>query len=344
MQHYFQATPGRTACVDGQEYLYFSGTAYLGIPAQPTFREYLLEGLNHYGSNYGGSRLSNPRFAVFEETEQQLAQLSGAAAALVVSSGTVAGQLVVRTLSHKHIFFYAPGTHPALFQEASYLPNCSYEAWTNNCIQEINSSTDVQPVILANSLDPLYAQSYNFDWLHQLNCPALLVLDDSHGIGILGQNGGGIFTTLNVPEHIEVLVVASLGKAFGIPAGAILGTKKRIEQLKNSPFFGGASPAVPAYLHAFLQAQDLYPSLRQQLQERIQQFAAFAESSGRFRFLSNYPVFYTEKNELANQLKEANILLSSFPYPTKDSPLITRVILNALHTEADVKTLISSIE
>jgi len=338
-----ESPPGRTALVDGQSYLYFSGTAYLGIPAHPVFRHFLEEGLQKYGTNYGGSRLSSVRFNIYEKAEQKLAEVTQAQAALTVSSGTVAGQLVVRMLAQEHDFYYAPGTHPALFQEQAQTVQ-DWSSWVENCVERVNSGSSKRPVLLANSLDPLYVKAYDFSWLEQLEQPAILVLDDSHGIGITGEQGGGICTQLNVPEHLELIVVASLGKAFGVPGGVILGKQKCMEQLMQSPFFGGASPVIPAYLHAFLEAQELYADLQKKVQERISQFCSFAKSRGQFSYIPDYPVFHTTKQALAARLAEQGILISNFSYPTAESPPITRVILNALHTEADVAELITALQ
>jgi len=337
-----ESPPGRTALVDGQSYLYFSGTAYLGIPAHPVFQAWVMEGFQRFGTNYGGSRLSSIRFGIYEEVEQKLAEVATAPAALTVSSGTLAGQLLVRMLAEKHEFYYAPGTHPALFQERAHTAK-NWASWVQNCLHGVNNGQVQRPVLLANSLDPLYAKSHDFSWLGELNRPAILVLDDSHGMGITGKNGGGVYSALNIPEQLELLVVASLGKAFGVPGGVILGKPERLKQLRQSPFFGGASPVIPAYLYAFLQSEQLYADLRAKLQQRITQFSDFATSSGQFSYITDYPVFYTQNDLLAEQLAEERILVSNFPYPTTDSPLITRIILNALHTHFDVTTLTESL-
>ena len=48
--------PNRTIHHDGREYLFFSGTAYLGIPQHPAFRQLLTDSIGRYGTTYGSSR------------------------------------------------------------------------------------------------------------------------------------------------------------------------------------------------------------------------------------------------------------------------------------------------
>ena len=168
----------------------------------------------------------------------------------------------------------------------------------------------------------------------------ILILDDSHGFGITGVNGGGIHSTLKLPENVELLVISSLGKAFGIPAGAIIGQKKRLEEIWKTPFFGGASPAPLPYLHAFIQAQELYIQQRQNLFNNIQYFIQKTAPTKLFQYIEDYPVFYTPKKEIADLLKQHQILISSFSYPTPADDPITRVVINSLHTKEDLFKII----
>ncbi|MDX1940318.1 MAG: aminotransferase class I/II-fold pyridoxal phosphate-dependent enzyme [Saprospiraceae bacterium] len=335
---------GRTVHVNGEECLYFSGTSYLGIAQNLGFQEILHTSIQQYGTNFGGSRLSNLRFKIFEEAEDYLAQWTGAEAALTVSSGTLAGQLVLKTLQTNSKFYFAPGVHPALFGEGDY-SELSYNNWADFIIKEVNKSK--KPVALfSNTLDPLRAKQFDFSWLGYLpnDIPITLILDDSHGIGVTGKDGIGIFSTIQSPENMELIVVASLGKALAIPGGVILGNKNFIENIWQSPFFGGASPIVPAYLDAFLQAKELYQQAWQILLNCIKIFAEATKELDLFQKIPDYPVFYTPKNELANYLQEYKVLISSFPYPTAKDERITRVVLNAAHTEQDLKYLIDLIK
>lgn len=335
--------PGRTVRLHDLDYLYFSGTAYLGLSQHPLFKAQLKEGIDRYGANFGGSRRSNLQFEIFEEGENALANWTGAPSALLFSSGTLAGQLLQRLLATKGLVRYAPGTHPALWGFAN-LPNISYADWVTQISLELSHRK--QPYVLfANAVDPLRVQRYDFDWLQQIpeGPKVYLAIDDSHGLGILGEQGVGAYAALKTPPWVEVAVVASLGKALSLPAGVVLGEKSLIQACWESPFFGGASPMPPAYLYAFLQSRDLQKALLKKLRKLIRLFAENTKALGLFESIPDYPVFFTTHNELAIRLLKQQILISSFPYPGPTDDCITRVVINALHEQHDIETLVQSL-
>lgn len=335
--------PGRIAQLNGENWLYFSGTSYLGMVQNSDFQNLICENIQQYGANFGGSRLSNLRLKIYEEAEQYLANWTGAEAALTVSSGSLAGQLVVKVLQNQGKFYFAPGVHPALFGEGNYSES-PMNQWISYILKE--AAQDEPMVLFSNALDPLRAKAFDFNWLFQIpkETPLTLVLDDSHGLGVTGINGAGTFSTLQIPENVQLIVISSLGKALTIPGGVILGSKNLIQQIWQSPYFGGASPVIPAYLATFLEAGYLYHDARQRLFSIIQAFHDGVKTLGLFENLANYPVFYTKMNNLAEYLLTHKILISSFPYPTPQDERITRVVLNAAHTNADIDHLVNFIK
>ncbi|OUJ76157.1 aminotransferase class I/II-fold pyridoxal phosphate-dependent enzyme [Hymenobacter crusticola] len=333
--------PGRTLVVDGHEYLFCSGTSYLGMARHAAFMDLVQEGMHHYGTNYSSSRHSNLQLAVFEEAEQLLRQQTGAASALTVSSGYLAGQMAVRALAQHGRFEYAPGTHPAAWlaeHPAAMNHPITYDTWSKDLLHRLGSTAPEPVVIVSNSLDPLHVERYDFRWTAHLptDRPITLLLDDSHGFGVIGQEGAGIITEIEVPRSVRLVVVSSLGKAYGIPGGVVLSDADFLTQLQRSGFFGASSPVVPAYLYAFTRAQELYAQARQQLQANIAQFAEAIGPLGLFDFAPGFPVFYTAVNALSSYLEKHKVLISSFAYPTPADPCITRIVLSSLHTSADV--------
>jgi 8-amino-7-oxononanoate synthase len=339
---YADHLPGRTLIADdGREYLFCSGTGYLGMARNADFAALLAEGLARYGSNYGSSRNSSLRLRVYDEAEALLAQLTQMPAALTVSSGYLAGQMAVKALARAGRFEYAPGTHPAAWLTEHPVPAATsrrFADWAQHLLRRLRHETPAPVVIVCNSLDPLRAEPYDFAWTQHLPAdrPVTLLLDDSHGFGVIGPDGAGIAPTVRVPPSVQLVVVSSLGKACGIPGGVVLADAPFVEELRRSAFFAASSPVVPAYLHAFTRAQPLYRQAREQLGRNAAQFAAATAGLGLFHSQPGFPVFYTPANALADFMQPRGVLLSSFPYPAPTDPCITRVVLSALHTPADV--------
>lgn len=332
--------PGRTACINGEEWLYFSGTAYLGTVRHPDFQRWVEEGLARYGTHYGGSRLAAIRLSVFEKAEVRLSEMTGAPATLLLSSGTFAGQLAVRHfIETGYTVFPAPDVHPALWPEKHQPFRGTFEQWADTVRRRKKEAEPI--VLLSNALDALHARAYDFSWLHQLpkDRQTILLLDDSHGIGITGPNGEGIFTHLDLPPQVEPVIISSLGKAFGIPAGAILASAERLRELWSSPFFGGASPPNPAFLHAFLQGKELYLQNLRQLRSNVRYLKAALSEVPLFESFDEYPVLYTSDPNLAEYLERHKVLVSYFPYPTPGSDYVTRIVVNSLHQREDLDRL-----
>ncbi len=339
------AIPGRTIDVAGEKCLYFSGTSYLGMTRNREFTNLIVEGLHTYGNTYSSSRNSNVQLAIFEEAEYWASTFAHAEAALTMSSGYMAGQVVIRMLEGQGPFLYAPDVHPALWRTPADFIQGRYHEWAGTIQEQVRAVAAHHLVILTNALDPLLALSYSFQWIYDLpdDKEYTVVIDDSHGLGVTGPNGAGIYQQVKAPAHVTLVVVGSMGKALGIPAGLVLSSAAVIEKLRHSAFFGGSSPASPAYLYALVRAQEIYHSARAKLFRNVSQFAAAVQGTGRFQHVLSYPVFYTANNALADRLMAERIMISSFAYPSATDPLITRIIINSLHQPDDINELIQAI-
>jgi 8-amino-7-oxononanoate synthase len=339
--------PGRIIWHDGRELLFFSGTAYLGMAHNPDFRALLLDAMGRYGTTFGSSRNGNLQLAIYDEAEAHLAGWVGAEAALTVSSGMLAGQAVVQWLlagqmndPHQARFLYAPGTHPALWHEPTVtLPNhLSFSAWTDWLLNQ-----PPQPmVILTNSLDSIRSEVYDFHWLAHLptDYPITLVVDDSHGLGVTGPDGRGIWPALaHRLANVRVIVTASLAKGVGLRGGVILADTETIASIRQTAYFAGSSPMSPAELAAFVRADALYAEARARLTRNVALAETWLRPTDLFRQASGYPVFFTEHEDLYPTLLDRGIFVYSFAYPTPDDPRNTRIIISAVHEPADIEQL-----
>lgn len=325
----------------GGNFSFFSGTSYLGMGELTAFEDKIIEGIRRYGISHGLSRINNVRLDVYDNFEAQFAEGSGAEEAIVWSSGFLAGMTAAGYLAsqHQHIWV-APGTHPAVLpSQVAIRHHGSWDAWKTRCEEEADKLPASTILILSNSVDVLHPAVHDFDWIKELpkKHSYTLLLDDSHGFGVLG---GGIFGSHEVWQHLPVtlLVSGSLGKGLSLPAGIILGPKEMLKQIRLTATYRGASPPPPAYLFAMLESLELFANQRSKLLSNI----TFANSLSSFSKLEHdprFPVYGFKDVTWVAQLENAGIIVSSFAYPSSGDPCINRIVISAGHDEAELKRL-----
>ncbi|RRB01180.1 aminotransferase class I/II-fold pyridoxal phosphate-dependent enzyme [Larkinella rosea] len=335
--------PGRTIDLDGQECLFFSGTSYLGIAQNAHFRALLIEGMGQYGTVFGSSRNGNFQLRIYEEAEAKLAEFARAEAALTVSSGMLAGQAVVNWLKAQDFgFIYGPNAHPAIWQEPTLtLPQQSFDAWARQLPGLVSAATTQHIVIAVNAVDALFSIDYSFDWVHQLpdNQEITLLVDDSHGLGVIGPGGSGIRDRIPVRPNVRLIITASLAKAMGMPGGVIFANSETLNAIRRTAFFGACSPMPPAYLYAYCRATEIYRSAFERLLANIRRFENRVGHSDLFQHIPDYPVFYTVQDRLYSSLLANRIFVYSFAYPSPTDKPNTRIVINALHQPEDIEQL-----
>lgn len=351
--------PGRKVLLNtGKEYLYFSGTDYLGMGHHEGFLAYLEEGISKYGTHFGSSRNNSLRLEIYEEGETALANFSGAPAALTTSSGMWAGQLLMKELpgiiasdlqnNNSHTanihYHYAPRIHPALWGAEYTFSDLSWEDWAKSVIEKIQeSSPDRMHIICSDSVGSPFVESFDFSIFKSLPFyrEIYLVVDDSHGFGVLGTNGSGVFRELSAIQQVKLLVSSSLNKALGIPGGTIFGSHHVIEKIRRSPFFAGASPIAPSYIFAFkrLLETNAYPMAHQKLLDNITYITASLSKTNLFVYKPDYPAFCSMDSRLFDFLEENEIFASCFSYPQPTDPPVTRLVISAVHQKEDLDRL-----
>ncbi|MPR34614.1 aminotransferase class I/II-fold pyridoxal phosphate-dependent enzyme [Salmonirosea aquatica] len=338
--------PDRTVILDdGREFLWFSGTDYLGMGHDEQFQAFLIEGIRTYGTHFGSSRNNTLRLAVYEEAEEALAAYVQAPAALAVSSGMWAGQLVMKAMEKLSArFHYAPRVHPALWGK-NYVPtNGTWADWVGDTIRQIEESdTEETHVVCTDSIGSPWVDAYDLTLLHGLpdNRPIWLIVDDSHSLGVLGLDGQGIFSQLPQTNTIRSIVTSSLNKALGIPGGVIFGSMGTIEELRQTPWFAGSSPAAPAYFYALRRnlSAKVYQKAHGALLANLAYFSEKVPPSGLFSSVEAYPAYCSRRADLYSFLYQAGILTSCFAYPQPTDEPVTRLVITARHQKQDLDRL-----
>jgi 8-amino-7-oxononanoate synthase len=182
---------------------------------------------------------------------------------------------------------------------------------------------------------------------------ARLMVDDAHGLGVLGENGAGIEEHYGMKGSVDVLM-GTLSKALGAVGGYICGSRELIDYLRwfaPSGLFTTALPApVCAGVKTALELVRSEPIHRERLWDAIRTFVPALRSAG---FITSDPVspivtvfIGTQAMlwEVSRELWEAGIKCGNVMYPAVGkSECILRFTLNARHTEEDLSYAIDTL-
>ena len=329
--------PDRVITVENKEYLYFGGTSYLGMAALPEFQEKLAQNIKKWGTFYGSSRSANIQLSIYEKAEKLFAKQLKSEASLTVSSGTLAGRLVIDFLAKDDsTFFHHPKAHPAILGPKSlplFIDGELHSILKNDAQQDI--------VITVDAISGLEVAPTNFDFLKQISTrkKVTLVVDESHSLGVVGERGTGIFHSIATDRIHRKIMVASLGKGLGLSGGIIASDAIFIDNLKNQPVFVSASGANPAYLATYVQTQKIYDKQRERLKDNMAFFFERLITTKQLIINDKYHVIYSQNDTIFTALLKNNIVITSFKYPTYAKPM-NRIVITANHTKQDLEKLI----
>ncbi len=350
MSHIFKTDilPGRTVEIDGKTCLWFSGTDYLGMAYNPVLLGLLSEGFKKLGSHFGSSRNNTLQLNAFRQAEEALSGYTGASDAILVSSGMLAGFIIRSCIKPvlqqtapglRIIEWEAPMLHPALSRKKK--TTTDWNSWAEKTADKIRkTASGVYHIVYSDAIGSPKTAWFDFSYFGELP-NTLLIVDDSHGIGITGASGGGAYGLLQRYGVENIMVIASLNKAMGIPGGVILGKPDLLEPIRQRSVYSGASPIPPVYAHALASmiTQGEYLKAYTRLQENNSYFRQRMTSPDRLSSLPGYPVYTSEDPGLFSFLLQNGILSSSFSYPSPGDAPVTRLVISAAHTPEDLDLL-----
>jgi 7-keto-8-aminopelargonate synthetase-like enzyme len=298
----------------------------------------LSDNIRKWGTSYGSSRNSNVKLSIYEKFENQFSDDVGAQDSAAVSSGMLAGKFVIEYLSKtKTSFYHYPKTHPAIIGPNS-LP-LFVDGKINDQLQGENHE---EVVISVDAILSMEVISTDFDFLKLLsqNNNVTLVVDESHSLGIVGENGEGLFQNIPTENLKRKILVSSLGKAMGLSMGIICGDIKFIDSIKSESNFISASATNPAYLATYLGAKNLYKEQRSKLKINLEFISSNLNTNKKYKFEKNYPVIYSNDETVFSSLLHDDIVISRFKYPTYKS-YMNRIVITANHTQTDLEKLVN---
>ena len=250
MANHLESTPGARSVINGREMDYFAGTGYLGLQNNPVVVQAAQDAIQRYGFSTATSRGGYGEHPVYAELEQGVCAFFSAEKTLYFASGYMGMSILTQATNHyfEHIFIDS-SAHFSLW-DAAYATNLPITPFHHLRAESLNDKLGTElhkkerPLVLSDGVFPVSGEIAPLpDYLALIKpLQGLVYLDDAHGVGVLGEKGGG------TPEHYHIQdpschTSATLAKALGGYGGVIWGTREWVEGIdRASRICAGASP------------------------------------------------------------------------------------------------------
>ncbi|GGZ27562.1 8-amino-7-oxononanoate synthase [Streptomyces poonensis] len=225
---------------------------YLGLARHPEVVEGAAGAARRWGAGATGSRLVTGTTELHGELERELAGFCGFEAALVLSSGYAANLAAVTALApHGSLIVSDAGNH------ASLIDGCRLARGTTQVVGHadpaaVRKALGTHPGPAVAVSDTVFSVDGDAAPLARLAAAcresgAGLIVDDAHGLGVLGDGGRGAAHAAGLAGAPDVVVTVTLSKSLGSQGGAVLGPARVIDHLVNAArtfiFDTGLAPA-----------------------------------------------------------------------------------------------------
>jgi 8-amino-7-oxononanoate synthase len=249
-----QSAQGVRVVLRGREYLNFSSNDYLALAADPRLARAAARAARRYGSGAGASPLVSGLTPPLRRLERSLAEWEGSEAALVFSSGFAANLAVVSALAARGDAIFSDAWNHASLIDGCRLSRARVHVYRhadlNHLADLLRSQTARRRVIVSDSVFSMDGDFAPLAGLLDLaeRFDALLVLDEAHATGVLGEHGRGLTELLAVPRTERLIKVGTLSKALGAQGGFVCGSRRLVAWLVNHarPYIFSTALAPPA--------------------------------------------------------------------------------------------------
>ncbi|KAA8706746.1 8-amino-7-oxononanoate synthase [Pseudomonas cannabina] len=355
-----QSPQGPQVVVDGQPLLAFCNNDYLGLANHPEVIAAWQAGAERWGVGGGASHLVIGHSAPHHELEEALAELTGRPRALLFSNGYMANLGAVTALVGQGDTVLEDRLNHASLLDAGLLSGARFSRYLHNDVDSLGTRLEKSVGDTLVVTDGVFSMDGDIADLPALAQAAKakgawLMVDDAHGFGPLGANGGGIVEHFGLSLEDVPVLVGTLGKSFGTSGAFVAGSEELIETLIQfaRPYIYTTSQP-PALACATLKSLQLLRSehwRREHLANLIQQFRRGAEQLG-LQLMDSFtpiqPIMIGDAGRavrLSQLLRERGLLVTAIRPPTVPAGSARlRVTLSAAHSEAHVQLLLNALE
>lgn len=334
-----------------KEMISFVSNDYLGLSHHPEVINASIRALEQYGAGAGASPLIGGHNYLHEQLEQEIARFLRNEYAISYTSGYAANCSTLLAIMGKEDIAIMD-----MFTHASVFDGCL----CTNTKRFLHNNIDSLSHVLKNTkeyknrfviIDGVYSQEGDVAPLDKIytvcrEYNAFLIVDDAHGIGVLGKTGRGIIEDYNLLDKVD-MITGTFSKSFGSVGGYAIARKEIITLLRyysrQNIFSAAATPQAAASAIKAIQLVDKEPKLRNSILENIEYFKNGLEIIGLDygnTVSAIFPVMVrNEQNvkEASRVLFDQGVYVNPISYPAVPEKLFRlRFSITAMHTQKDL--------
>jgi 8-amino-7-oxononanoate synthase len=344
---------GTRVVADGRTLLNFSSNDYLGLANDPGLVEAIRRGLDEFGVGAGASPLVTGHMRVHEEAEERFAAFCGLPRALLFGSGYAANIGILTVLGGPDAEIFGDRLNHACLHDGARLSRSLYTRYAHLDLDELErglAASKAEVRIIAT--DAVFSMDGDIAPLPQLlalceRYDAWLVIDDAHGIGVVGARGRGSLEHFGISSP-RLVYMATLGKALGGYGAFVGGSEQAVEWLlqraRTYIFSTALPPMMACAASAALERVERDPTRVARLRLRIAEFRAACAAHGVPVTPSQtaiQPVIVGSASralEVSARLAERGLLIPAIRPPTvAQGTSRLRVSLSAAHEREEVE-------
>ena len=352
---------GASITLDGQAFHCFCSNDYLGLANHPDIISRLQQAAAEHGVGSGASHLISGHHNVHHQLEQELADFLGYERALVFSSGYMANIGAIRGLLRPGDAIFEDRLNHASLLDGGWLSRADFNRYghcdTAELSGQLAASKAERKLVVTDGLFSMDGDIAPLTELSQVarQHDAWLMVDDAHGLGVVGEHGRGSLEVSGVgPDQVQVFV-GTLGKGLGTAGAFVAGSEVVIEtliQYARTYIYTTAMPMVMAEAtRASLRLVQTEGWRRDKLSQLVARFRQGAAQLGLPLSPSMTPVQPLLVGdellalELSQQLRQRGFLVTAIRPPTvPQGTARLRITLSAAHSEQQVDQLLDALE
>jgi 8-amino-7-oxononanoate synthase len=238
--------------VNGKKVLMFGSNSYLGLTTHPKVKEAAKWAIEKYGTGCAGSRFLNGTLDIHIECEEKIAQFIGKEAALLYSTGFQVNQGVISALVGRDEYVLLVKLDHASIVEGARLSFGQVFRFKHNDMNSLERvlqkcELNKGKLIVVDGVFSMDGDIADLPTIVQLaeKYHAMIMVDDAHAIGVIGEQGRGTTSHFDLTDSIE-LIMGTFSKSLASMGGFIASDRATINYLKHHSralIFSASMPA-----------------------------------------------------------------------------------------------------